>query len=157
MGDTRSLFGAPAAHCTCANFAASQAQPGACRWCRKPLRPAASIAEALDTAARRLPPLAVRVESDPPHSGAETSRAAAEAIKPGVLTLRARVLRHIRECGDHGCTDAEGQAALEMSGNTYRPRRLELEQLGRIRQGKTTRKTPSGRSAVVWVAVTEET
>lgn len=90
-------------------------------------------------------------EPTPPHSGSQTSRDAAEAIKPSAATLRHKVLCYIAEQGDHGATDAEVQEALGMAGNTQRPRRQELETMKLIRKSNKTRPTPSGRQAVVWV------
>ncbi len=79
-----------------------------------------------------------------------TSRAAAEAIEPSAATLRGRVLAHIRHVG--GCTDDEGMAATGMAGNTWRPRRRELQIAGLVKDSGKTRPTASGRQAVVWIA-----
>ena len=91
-------------------------------------------------------------EPNPPHSGPPTSQAAAEAIRPNAATLRARVLRYIEARGERGATDEEIQNNLGMAGNTQRPRRKELQEAGLIRDSGRTRKTSSGREAVVWVA-----
>lgn len=88
-------------------------------------------------------------EPDPPHSGSPTSQAAAEAIKPTAGTLRAIVLEYLKEHPD-GATDEEMQLALDMAGNTQRPRRQELEKMGFVRATDRTRTTSSGRQAVVW-------
>lgn len=96
---------------------------------------------------------AARQEAEPPcqrHS--DTSRAAAEAIKPKAGTLRARVLANVVAKGGHGVTDEEGQAALGMNPNTYRPRRRELEQAGKVVDSGLRRPTHAGRKAVVWMA-----
>lgn len=87
----------------------------------------------------------------PPHNGTPTSQAAAERIEPNASSLRALVLDYIRTSG--GATDEEIQVALGMAGNTERPRRRELEQAGLIQDSGTTRRTASGRMAVVWVAI----
>jgi hypothetical protein len=81
-----------------------------------------------------------------------TSEAAAEAIKPSAATLRARVFDTIKKAGLRGATDEEIQRALNMQGNTQRPRRQELAIEGLIRKADFTRQTSSGRQAVVWVA-----
>lgn len=81
-----------------------------------------------------------------------TSREAAAAVEPSAETLRRIVLSAIRGAGDTGLTDEEGQTLLEMTGNTYRPRRRECEQAGLVRDSGRTRSTRSGRKAVVWVA-----
>lgn len=88
----------------------------------------------------------------PPHvRHSPTSKAAAVDIESRAATLRARVLNFIRRRGDAGATDEEIQRSLQMPGNTQRPRRRELEQMGRISDSGTTRPTSSGRQAVVWV------
>lgn len=89
---------------------------------------------------------------DPPHSGPETSRAAAESIKPTAGTLRAMVLEYLQSQPD-GATDEQMQKALGMTGNTQRPRRQELEKMNLIRATDKTRPTSSGRQAIVWEAV----
>jgi hypothetical protein len=54
-------------------------------------------------------------------------------------------------CGAKGCTDEEGQLALGISGNTWRPCRLNLEKIGEVGiTAGNTRKTLSGRDATVW-------
>lgn len=107
-------------------------------------------------------PLPTGPMSRAPHNGTPTSKAAAEAIAPTAATLRAKVLAFIRECGERGATDEEIQNALDMVGNTERPRRGELSAAMLIGQvwvtsdgtaAPLTRKTRSGRQAVVWRAV----
>lgn len=88
---------------------------------------------------------------EPPHNGTETSRAAAEQIKPNADTLRARVLEYLQSQPD-GATDEQMQLALGMAGNTQRPRRQELEKMGLVRATDRTRATRSGRQATVWEA-----
>lgn len=91
----------------------------------------------------------------PAQRHSETSVAAAESIRPTAAKLRERVYDAIKSSED-GMTDEEGIAATGIVASTYRPRRVELVQAGRvIDSGKTrkTRKTASGRSATVWVAV----
>jgi hypothetical protein len=82
-----------------------------------------------------------------------TSVAAAEAIKPSTTTLRARVLRYLRECGAVGATDEEMQSDLHMNPSTQRPRRGELVDMGAVRDSGRTRLTRSGRKATVWEAL----
>lgn len=84
-----------------------------------------------------------------PHSA--TSLDAAQRIEPAAETLRRAVLDAIRASAD-GLTDEEIQQRLEMSGNTSRPRRRELQKAGLVWDSGRTRKTLSGRKAVVWVA-----
>lgn len=91
----------------------------------------------------------------PPHSGSRTSRQAAAAIQPNAATLRAAVLRYLNQRGGRGATDQEIQMALNMGGDTERPRRGELVAGGLVEDSGFTRKTSTGREATVWVAVAE--
>lgn len=96
------------------------------------------------------------VDDDPvPPSvrGSDTSASAASAIAPVAGRLRKQVYEHLRACGEQGATDEEGIATLGLSPSTYRPRRVECVEAGLVRDSGTTRKTRSGRAAVVWVAV----
>lgn len=56
--------------------------------------------------------------------------------------------------GTAGCTDEEGGLALAINPSTYRPRRIELVERGAVIDSSTTRRTSSGRQAVVWIAQT---
>lgn len=85
----------------------------------------------------------------PPHVYSQTSRAAAEAIRPDTSRLRALVLGAIEEHG--GLTDEEGIDATGIAPSTYRPRRIELVQRGLVADSGHERKTRSGRWAVVWI------
>lgn len=83
----------------------------------------------------------------------ETSQAAAESIKGKIGPLHARILRYLtnlRLVVDIGATDEEMQRALSMPPNTQRPRRRELQLMGRIVDSGIRRPTSSGRDAVVW-------
>lgn len=83
--------------------------------------------------------------------GSETSRAAAESIRPHVNAQQAEVLRIIRTAGSAGMTDEEIIKTGVASANAVRPRRVELAAKKLIvRVGK--RKTTAGRMAQVWVA-----
>lgn len=61
------------------------------------------------------------------------------------------VLGYIRDCTTAGATDFEIQIALGWDGNTERPRRLELQRAGRIKDSGRKRETPLGGKATVWV------
>ena len=90
----------------------------------------------------------------PTFANAPITRAAAGvAIRPDAARLRAKVFEYIKGRGADGATDAEIQAALDMSGDTERPRRRELQVAGFIADSGRTRLTPAGRAAVVWIAV----
>jgi hypothetical protein len=79
----------------------------------------------------------------------QTSRESALAVMPQVSGLRAQVLDAI--IAHDGLTDEEGQAITGITGNTYRPRRIELQRAGHIVDSGKTRAGASGRESVVWV------
>lgn len=96
----------------------------------------------------------------PPFVGhSETSRLAALSFYPRQGTARRKVLDFIAESG--GATDEEIQDALRMSGNTERPRRVELTDYRDlpklIKDSGMKRRTRSGEWAVVWVLKDELT
>lgn len=78
----------------------------------------------------------------------ETSRAAAEAIAPKIGPMHEQIIEHLACIG--GATDEEMQRHIRMSPNTQRPRRRELQLMGRIVDSGLRRPTSSGRDAVVW-------
>lgn len=87
---------------------------------------------------------------DPPaQAHSPTSLAAAESIRKNIGPLHRQILDHLRTC-PNGATDEEMMFALDMGGNTERPRRRELELMGEVVDSGNTRLTRSGRSAVVW-------
>lgn len=87
-----------------------------------------------------------------PYSDDDTSKEAAEALEPSVIgRLRRAVLEFIRS-RDNGATDEEIQEALGLDGDTGRPRRWELRNLGLVEDSGMRRKTTAGRNAVVWVS-----
>jgi len=88
----------------------------------------------------------------PAQAHSPTSRAAADGIAPVSGELRRRVYEHLVGRGEDGATDEEMQGALAMGASTQRPRRIELVELGLVKDSGRTRRTKSGRSAVVWVA-----
>lgn len=77
-----------------------------------------------------------------------TSREAAREISPLASRLRTLVFGVIKSRG--GATDEEIQRALKMNPSTSRPRRIELERAGIVRDSGKRRKTRSGRWAIVW-------
>lgn len=68
----------------------------------------------------------------PYHNGTLASRAAAEFIRPSVNSQTSRVLDFLKSQGDHGASDKELQAALNMPGDSQRPRRVWLRDHGFI-------------------------
>ena len=81
--------------------------------------------------------------------GSVTSAQAADSLDAKRLNaLQRSVLELLRE-NPHGLTDEEQQHALGMNPSTQRPRRIELARRGLIVEAGT-RRTSSGRNAVVW-------
>lgn len=88
---------------------------------------------------------------DPPaQSHSVTSIAAAQSIRKSIGPLHQRILSFLAELPNMGATDEEMQFELDMPANTQRPRRRELELMGRITDSGKTRLTRSGREAVIW-------
>lgn len=84
---------------------------------------------------------------DPPHNGTETSREAAESVKPTAAQQREVVYRWI--CDNWPCTLQAIEDGTGIEGNSVRPRRWELEAAGRIvAHGHAL--TRKGRRAVTW-------
>ena len=93
-------------------------------------------------------------DGTPPHQKhSDTSEAAAKSIARKVNQLHRRLLARLHSVGSEGLTDAEMQEDLEMAGNTQRPRRIELVEMGRVKDSGHRRRGPSGRKATVWVLV----
>jgi predicted transcriptional regulator len=84
--------------------------------------------------------------------GSATSEAAAESMEGKSPGLRERVFRVVQGAGSYGMTADEIEEFSFISGNTVRPRLVELRRAGRI-QHSGVRQTRSGRRAYVWVAV----
>ena len=78
-----------------------------------------------------------------------TSHDAAVEILESANTLRAKVYRYIRD--HNGVTDEQIQLGLKMNPSTQRPRRVELQEAGIIKDSGRVQKTRSGRNAVVWI------
>jgi hypothetical protein len=78
----------------------------------------------------------------------DTSREAAEAIRPHVAGLRAMVLRALGL--GHGRTAQQLELETGLPGNTVRPRLLELIERGLAVKTEETRPTLSGRKANVY-------
>ncbi len=95
----------------------------------------------------------LRDAAAPAQRHSATSRAAARLIESKRDTLLKRVYVTLRALLPDGATDEEAQDGLGMTGNTYRPRRIELGHNGLVVDSGRTRKTRAGREAVVWNAV----
>jgi hypothetical protein len=79
------------------------------------------------------------------------SIAAADAILPHLAHLEALVLRALQRFpAGMGATDQELQRLCRLSGDTERPRRVRLVELGLVEDSGQTRRGASGRKATVW-------
>lgn len=81
-----------------------------------------------------------------------TSREAAVSVYRPVTTLRRRVFEFLLDRGGHGATADELEVGLGLSGNTIRPRLVELRERGFVVDSGATRPTRAGRRAVVYLA-----
>jgi hypothetical protein len=84
-----------------------------------------------------------------PASNDSTSLEAAESLVPHLGRLEAAVLEVIRH--RHGATDEEVERATGLLHQTASARRRGLVLHGMVRDSGLTRKTNSGRNAIVWV------
>ena len=89
---------------------------------------------------------------EPPSQPTPTSRAAARAARHSSARVRAMIRNHLVLCGSYGATDPEIQAALNLSGDTERPRRGDLFKAGFCIDSGFKRPTASGLMAIVWRA-----
>lgn len=78
----------------------------------------------------------------------DTSKAAAKAIAVKSGTLRWRVLFALSYIG--AGTAEQLERNLDLSGNTVRPRLVELRKAGMVIQTEHTATTRSGRAACLW-------
>lgn len=100
-------------------------------------------------------PQQARMPTGVPHNGTDTSREAARRISPLSAAQAARLFYFVAQQGETGATDHEIQAALDLSGDTERPRRWGLVKAGLIEDSGRRRNSPSGRPATVYVATAE--
>ena len=80
----------------------------------------------------------------------ETSEEAARSVKRNVGGLHLTVLDYLRK-NPRGATDEELIEGTRLPPNTLRPRRRELQLMGRVIDSGIKRSTKSGRKAVVWL------
>ena len=86
---------------------------------------------------------------DPSVNGSATSAQAADSLTPATLNAMQRRVLELLAATPEGLTDEEMQRLLRMNPSTQRPRRIELMGKGLV-QSCGTRRTTSGRMAVVW-------
>lgn len=90
----------------------------------------------------------------PPHQRhSKTSSLSAMQAAPRFNERSMFLLKHLALYG--GFTDQQGQEILGISGDSYRPMRVRLTQMGMVEDSGDTGTTPSGRKAVIWVATLE--
>ncbi|MDA0591535.1 MAG: hypothetical protein O2820_06235 [Planctomycetota bacterium] len=65
--------------------------------------------------------------------------------------LARRIFDYLMSCDTDGATDSEIERALELPGNSERPRRIWLVKHGFVEASGETRPTPSGCPAAVWI------
>lgn len=87
-----------------------------------------------------------------PHNNTPTSRIAAKLAKTFAASQQERVFAFIEQAGEHGATDEEIEGGLGIGGNSVRPRRTRLVELGRVKDSNNLRMTHAGRPATVWMA-----
>jgi len=89
---------------------------------------------------------------NPPSVDVDTSRAAAESMKPHAGRVRDAVLDHVRRSCPRGLTCDEIEVALGLAHQTASARVRELAQAKEITDSGRRRPTRTGRKAVVYVA-----
>lgn len=94
---------------------------------------------------------AMRDRTIPYKRGSETSKAAAELVRPKTPSYRAAIEGFLKGRGAQGATNDEVMATLSIQIQTVCPRMKELRVDGLVIDSGRTRKTRSGREAVVWV------
>lgn len=92
-----------------------------------------------------------KVPPKTPHNGTPTSRLAAQQAKTFAASQQETVFQFIEQAGEVGATDQEIEHSLGIAGNSVRPRRRKLVELGRIKASGNMRMTTSNSPAVVWI------
>ena len=95
------------------------------------------------------------ITDDAPHNGSETSKAAARSIAPRMNPMRVSILAALIRADPQGLTADKIERCTGMTGNSIRPRLVEMETLTWVVRDGDTRETRSGRPASVW-RVTEK-
>jgi hypothetical protein len=85
----------------------------------------------------------------------EASRAAADNAAPKFTKQALRVYHAIKNAGEIGLTDEEGQEIMVMSGNSYRPARVALSKGNIVARSGQFRPTRSGNKANVWITIAD--
>jgi transcription initiation factor IIE alpha subunit len=85
----------------------------------------------------------------------QTSIEVREKIEPKVGTLRRKVYEAILLKGLDGMTDQEIEKQLALDGNTVRPIRGSLVEIGLVIDSGTTRPNAKGNRCIVWRSAEE--
>jgi hypothetical protein len=100
---------------------------------------------------------AIDDEDDLPYGGeppsqkhSPTSIAAAASIKMRIGPMHRKILAWLEQ-NPSGASDERMARVLGIGQNTFRPRRRELQLLGRIKDSGRKELTDSGSDAVIWV------
>lgn len=93
-----------------------------------------------------------RYPNVPGANARDTSKQAAERVKPNVAALRQRLLAELQVRGSTGATCDELEQALNLSHQTASARLREMNLKGAIVDSAKRRNTRSGRAAIVWHA-----
>lgn len=89
--------------------------------------------------------------NEPGFKRTDTSREAAEAMKPTAATLRDKALRAIGAAGLNGLTSEELAAVIGVERVSIQPRTSELRELEKIEDSGQRRRNGSGKRAIVWI------
>ena len=89
-------------------------------------------------------------EGQVPHCGVDTSREAAQAIRPQLKKLEARVMFAAEEAGERGLTVEECAAAINRPIRTAGPRLTTLTDRGYLVKTEERRALSSGNAGRVW-------
>ena len=84
-----------------------------------------------------------------PTNGTDTSAVAAERARHRAPSIGQRIFEYLAAIAD-GATDEELQDSLDISGDSIRPARGRLVELGLILDSRARRPTRSGTPAIVW-------
>ena len=90
------------------------------------------------------------ITDDAPRNGTETSQAAARSIAPRMNPMRMTILAALLRAAPYGLTAQEIEQHTGMTGNSIRPRLVEMATLTWVSRGPEVRATKSGRDAAVW-------
>lgn len=96
-----------------------------------------------------------RYPDSPGYRQTDTSKAAAQSMKPTKDLLRAGVLAQFSAHPTNGLTADECAALMQCDKLSIRPRFTELKLDGLIKDTGARRRNDSGRSAIVWRLATK--